>query len=246
MPRGDRMTPCLDCGVQLLQEPEIVDTFVFDGRQPLCRGCYVARDQRQKVGFTGTRERLPQPQIAALFYLMKDSFPFELHHGDCVGADAEANAIFSSLRLGTTERIILHPQTNERHRAFCRTEPQDEVRDPKLPLDRNQEIVDETERLIACPRYFTEELQSGTWSTIRRALKAEKNVTVIWPDGSVTPDYRSEKSKLHLNDPATRAAYEKRLAEWDERLRSLTDANRRAERITGGDLNIIVGPCSEG
>lgn len=72
-----------------------------------------------KLGFTGTREQLTQPQKAALLSLMRDQFPFELHHGDCKGADAEANAIFNSLRSGTDERIVMHPQLNSELRAFC-------------------------------------------------------------------------------------------------------------------------------
>lgn len=142
-----------------------------------------------KLGFTGTRKRLPQPQVASLFYLLKDLFPFELHHGDCVGADAEANAIFNSLRLGTQARIVMHPQTDETHRAFCRPEPQDEVREPELPLVRNQDIVNEADRVIACPDSYQPKIRSGTWSTIRRAQNAGKNVTVVWPDGTISNSY---------------------------------------------------------
>ncbi|MBA3354736.1 MAG: hypothetical protein H0U18_02115 [Pyrinomonadaceae bacterium] len=31
-----------------------------------------------------------------------------------------------------------------------------------------------------------EQLRSGTWSTIRKARKARKQVTIVWPDGKVT------------------------------------------------------------
>ncbi|MBA3356026.1 MAG: hypothetical protein H0U18_08830 [Pyrinomonadaceae bacterium] len=119
---------------------------------------------------------------------MRDQFPFELHHGDCKGADAEANAIFNSLRSGTDERIMMHPQLNSELRAFCAPHPLDEVRQPRPPLKRNQDIVDETDRLVACPR-DGEQQRSGTWSTIRKALKAGKQVTIVWPDGNVTPSY---------------------------------------------------------
>lgn len=141
-----------------------------------------------KIGFTGTRERLQTPQIQALFYLMERQFPFELHHGDCVGADSEANAIFTSLRLGTKAKMVHHP-TFGSLRAHCVTEPQDEVREPKAALIRNQDIVDETDCLIACPRGFEEEQRSGTWSTVRRARRANKSITYVWPDGTVTDNY---------------------------------------------------------
>ena len=42
--------------------------------------------------------------------------------------------------------------------------------------------------------------------------------------------------------PENREIYEAALKKWDERLRPLTEANRRAGHITADDLNIIVGP----
>ena len=65
-----------------------------------------------ELGFTGTRQPT-QRWAAALFNLMRDEFPFELHHGDCKGADAEANAIFNSLRLATDERDCDAPSVEQ-------------------------------------------------------------------------------------------------------------------------------------
>lgn len=45
-----------------------------------------------------------------------------------------------------------------------------------------------------------------------------------------------------LDTPEARELYEAALRKWDEKLKPLIDANRRAEQITGDDLNIIVGP----
>ena len=59
------------------------------------------------------------------------------------------------------------------------------------------------------------------------------------------PDYKPSKYKLDMNDPEIRAAYERALAKWDRKLKPLTDAIRRAGRITGDDLNIRVGPCAD-
>ena len=150
-----------------------------------------------KLGFTGTREQLTQPQRAALYRLMEDHFPFELHHGDCIGADAEANAIFNSIRKGSKGWIVIHPQLNTELRAFCVARlPLDEVRQPRPPLKRNQDIVNETDRLVACPGEYEEVLRSGTWSTIRRALRARKQVTILWPDGTATLAYEYDQGHV--------------------------------------------------
>lgn len=50
----------------------------------------------------------------------------------------------------------------------------------------NRDIVAETDELIATPKGFQEERRSGTWATVRYALKARKPVTVIWPDGAAS------------------------------------------------------------
>lgn len=54
---------------------------------------------------------------------------------------------------------------------------------PEDLLARNRDIVDETEILIACPGHMHEELRSGTWSTIRYAVKIQRPHIIIWPDG---------------------------------------------------------------
>lgn len=39
-------------------------------------------------------------------------------------------------------------------------------------------------RGYAAPKDFKEELRSGTWATIRYAVKQQKRVIIIFPDGS--------------------------------------------------------------
>jgi len=52
-------------------------------------------------------------------------------------------------------------------------------------LTRNHELVDASSVLFACPKGTHEELRSGTWATVRYALKQHKEVVVIYPDGSI-------------------------------------------------------------
>lgn len=75
---------------------------------------------RLRVGFTGTRHGMTPAQtetfVATLRELEASLGPLaEFHHGDCVGADAEAHCL---VRLHFREcYIILHPPIDEAHRA---------------------------------------------------------------------------------------------------------------------------------
>lgn len=52
-----------------------------------------------KIGFTGTRQGMtPAQRLKATHWLAKLSAT-EFHHGDCMGADAEAHAIALSLKI---------------------------------------------------------------------------------------------------------------------------------------------------
>jgi hypothetical protein len=127
-----------------------------------------------KVGFTGTGTGLTPYQMIAVERQLQELSPIEFHHGDCVGADAVAHDIATSLGIKT----IQHPPTNPRARAFTRC---DEVRSCKPYLERNHEIVDETDVLLACPRSKNEELRSGTWATVRYARKQGREIRIIYP-----------------------------------------------------------------
>jgi hypothetical protein len=100
-----------------------------------------------------------------------------LHHGDCVGGDAEVHEVGRYLKL----YIIGHPPLNPRMRAWRRC---DELRPPKDYIARNHDIVDECEELVAAPHSKAEEVHSGTWATVRYARKQGKLITIVFPDGS--------------------------------------------------------------
>lgn len=131
------------------------------------------------VGFTGTQHGMSRPQAATLAAGLRLLFTAgdEFHHGDCVGADAEAHAIAAGIGF----RIVVHPPTNPSKRAWC----EGVIRPAKPYLVRNHDIVDETDVLIATPRELTEELRSGTWATIRYARKLMRKLCVVGPDGKV-------------------------------------------------------------
>lgn len=78
--------------------------------------------------------------------------------------------------------VVIHPPKDESKRAFSIA---DEVRGAKPYLQRNKDIVDETDVLIATPKGNEEELRSGVWATIRYARKQKKKIVIIFPDGSI-------------------------------------------------------------
>jgi hypothetical protein len=135
----------------------------------------------RKIGFTGTQVGMSRKQAMALtVYLtgLKDG-GIEFHHGDCIGADAQAYKIARNAGC----RTVCHPPINGVKRA--NTSPNDETRAPKDYRDRNMDIVLETEYVVATPKEFHEAQRSGTWSTIRDARRKGKTAVVIWPDGDV-------------------------------------------------------------
>jgi len=139
------------------------------------------------VGFTGSRHRITPAQIGVvasrLRMLRDDHGADEFHHGDCVEADAAAAAVARKLGL----RVIGHPPTNPRFRAWF---PSDESDAPLPYLDRDRRIVEVSAVLIACPRTWVEEQRSGTWYTIRRARRARIGLMVYGPDGALVEAHR--------------------------------------------------------
>ena len=131
-----------------------------------------------KIGFTGTQEGVTTAQMSKLAELFATFGRFELHHGDCIGADKAAH--LAARRVGAS--VVIHPPLVKSKRAFCESAL---VLPPKAYLERNKDIVDATEVLIACPKSSNEEVRSGTWSTVRYARKQKKMEIIIFPDGAV-------------------------------------------------------------
>jgi len=133
------------------------------------------------ISFTGTRQGMTEEQKASLKALLRAHKPTIFVHGDCVGADEEAHQV--ALECGI-EKIHKRPaDVDSTKRAF--TKEGEVIAEAKDPLDRNRDIVNDSDLLIATPSKEFEELRSGTWATIRFAKRQNKHVTIIWPDGGV-------------------------------------------------------------
>ncbi len=131
-----------------------------------------------KIGFTGTRSGMTEAQREKVAAVLQELATEQVHHGDCIGADADLHAIARALNIA----VVLHPPADAKARAFCSDAA--EERAPKAFLKRNRAIVDETDVLIATP-YGPEQQRSGTWATIRYARKLERSRYVFMRDGSI-------------------------------------------------------------
>jgi hypothetical protein len=134
------------------------------------------------VGFTGTQQGMTPAQRAAVFDLLNGYPELVVHHGDCIGADAQFHAI--ALASGC-DQVVIHPPEDPKKRAHCQPRPGDVVRVARPYLVRNQHIVHEADVVIAAPAQAVEQLRSGTWSTIRYARRYGALLAIVYPDGTI-------------------------------------------------------------
>jgi len=133
------------------------------------------------IGFTGTQSGMTDTQylITKLFFQKYKIEIEDVHHGDCIGADADFHIL---VRLYSNIKIIIHPPKNKSKRAFKQG---DVILEPDEYLKRNHDIVDACNILLATPKENEEVIRSGTWATIRYGKKSKKMVIIIFPDGKV-------------------------------------------------------------
>jgi predicted Rossmann fold nucleotide-binding protein DprA/Smf involved in DNA uptake len=135
-----------------------------------------------KIGITGSREGASYEAHNRLKDVLRALEPTELHHGDCVGVDSEAHTLVLNFFNKEQTLIIKHPPKADELRAYrvageCRAEA--------AYLERNHNIVDAVDMIVAVPKTAEEVKRSGTWATVRYAIKQGKPVMLIKPDGSI-------------------------------------------------------------
>jgi hypothetical protein len=128
---------------------------------------------------TGNRDGMTDEQKKTFARGLDHFNATTLHHGDCVGADADAHDIAAE----KGRMITIHPPEKDELRAFKREEG-DEEREPKGYFARNRDIVNESEILFGFPKTMFE-TSGGTWYTINYGKRIGKPVYVVLPDGSV-------------------------------------------------------------
>ena len=132
-----------------------------------------------KIGVTGTREGFNITQMLAMISYM-DSLGegHELHHGDCTGVDIEVASI--ARQLGW--RIICHPPILTEQQGYFGG---DEIREAKGYLERDRNIVDETDLLLVAPLQNEPQSKGGTWYTCSYAKKKKSPYIIFYPDGRI-------------------------------------------------------------
>lgn len=132
-----------------------------------------------KIGVTGTRSGMTEYQKDCVRDLLSEvartNTCTELHHGDCVGVDAEVAEIAKNLHLF----VVNHPPTESVLRAFHAS---DETREPATYFARNRNIVNETDLLIVVPYQSEPQKNGGTWYTHDYAKKVGKPVRIFYPE----------------------------------------------------------------
>ena len=136
-------------------------------------------EQNIKIGFTGNRYGLTSEQKDQIILILDKYDNMVVSHGDCVGSDTDFHNLCISYKNSHPNkkiRIDIYPPNNPLLRAFNKG---DLLMVEKPYLQRNLDIIKNSSILIACPiDKNKEELRSGTWSTIRKAIK-EKLITYI-------------------------------------------------------------------
>jgi len=131
------------------------------------------------LGFSGTRDGMSTRQSSALTDILASMYERHEHifvHGDCIGSDAEAAILADHLCWVVEAR----PCTIENMRAHTERRIDCAYHEPKPPLIRNQDIVNQCEILIAAPKSLLVQ-KGGTWATIHYARKIGRPVIILDP-----------------------------------------------------------------
>jgi hypothetical protein len=136
------------------------------------------------LGFTGTQSGMTPMQLLKVAQFIANNPITASRSGDCIGAD---NEFLQLIQLANTNKSYPaitthgHIPSNDSKRAFGKY---DVTYPPKPYLDRNHDIVDGSDVMIATPKENEEQKRSGTWATIRDSRKKGKKLVVIFPDGT--------------------------------------------------------------
>jgi hypothetical protein len=134
-----------------------------------------------KIGFTGTREGLNEFQksrILELFYKYIDHH-IDIYHGDCIGADTDFHKLCLDFKKNKNVELVITimPPDKDIMRGFNKG---DIIMTPKPYLKRNDDILLNSDIVIGCPLDKSNEvMRSGTWSTIRKAKKMNKELHIF-------------------------------------------------------------------
>lgn len=133
-----------------------------------------------RIGFTGNRQGLTEEQKIEIIKILDQYNNIIVSHGDCIGSDTDFHNIcieYKKSNVGKNFEIHIYPPECDTLRAYNLG---DVIYKTKPYLERNKDIVINSEILIGCPiDKHCEEIRSGTWSTIRFARKHNKQIHLL-------------------------------------------------------------------
>lgn len=139
------------------------------------------------IGVTASRYGLNELQLSHVRRMLADlrtgnQTVLHLHHGDCVGGDAQIHA----LAAAADPKIVIHvhPPTSPRFRAFCKG---DVVYLEEVYYLRNRAICQRSKVLWVFPDGMQYRQGSGTWLTWRIACSMKLPRIVVGPMGPFEP-----------------------------------------------------------
>jgi hypothetical protein len=108
-----------------------------------------------------------------------------VHHGMCIGVDAEAHQLILRLRKDEKLKIDIIGHPSDMHTTTAKLTGFTKVCQPKPPLDRNHDVVENSDILLAFPFEKEDVLRSGTWATVRYAKRCRVPILLVFPDGDM-------------------------------------------------------------
>lgn len=133
------------------------------------------------VAVTGTERGATEAQLDALGDLLLYARAEWLHHGDCLGADAQAHGVARSLGL----RVYVHPPEAASRRAWCSGDSSER---PAPYLVRDRMLVSRVGLLVALPLGVLHgRCREGTCATARQAVRTGVPVLEVRPNGLALP-----------------------------------------------------------
>ncbi len=177
----------------------------------------------RSLGVTASRTGMTEPQLRSVVRLLRELHPRFLHHGDCVGGDAEVAYI--ARRLGA--KIVAHPPKVKKWRAFFDSDYTLPVKDYR---PRNIDIVAKSDAMLVLPSGTErDQPRSGTWMTKRLAHNAGLVYWIITPSGEVSRQQHRLYTTLEEENRALRA----KLAEKEQEKESGNSEEDRQQEDPG-------------
>jgi hypothetical protein len=136
-----------------------------------------------RLGFSGTQSGMSAAQYSTLDAWLHENKALlaEIHHGGCIGADAEFHNLVGE--HGLWKLVHVHPCNIYNKTAQLRGTPA-KVWPVDFALERNLTIVQHSDIVIVTPKEDDEVRRSGTWATVRRARKLRRLIKHIRLDGT--------------------------------------------------------------